>query len=823
MEERNGWHRALMAAKQFDVTVFYSPKTVPVDLDLAVPDELKSHVKFIAIELRGIYRWMLRREAWFYIAYRQWHRQVYHVARRMHEKTAFDLTHLVTLCGFREPGYAWKLNIPNVWGPIGGSHDFPIRMLRILDLRSRLRELTRSAINHYQLFYSGRIRQAASCSIVLAATKSSAQELERGLGIRTQVDLETGIDYEIAPLREARDTRQPLRILWAGRLRGWKGLPLLLQALAQLPDSIKYELRVLGDGDCKQRWQRLAEQLGVHQHIQWIAWPNYRETLQHYQWADTFAFTSQRDTSGTGLVESLAAGCPLIAVNHQGVADLLEHHCGVAVDMASYQTAVDGFAKAIESYATSSELWLEKSHAASRLAGKLHWSGRSEWMLDVYQEALDKDQKLVQAKSTSVEPLPSSEGRKLSGFLALGDQGITSLTNFMTILLLARSCDDSVFAAIALAAQFINYSRSALERLLSTAYGALVHRVPNRVAFTGSSAAHSAIFTTLVTCLALLCALLFWSFTDAKTLGWGLVTQCMLLPCIMLRDHFRSLCLSNLQVGFVFILDLIASIVQLGLLGLLIYQRQTDSLSISLAWTFANALFLALWFFKRPLELKIDRESVRTDWQSSWGYSRWLVLGRCLGIASYLFVPWVLTAIHGDQPWALFAKAMNLVGLSVLFVTGLNNYFQPLTITTLHSRGLDAMKQLIARSLWVYVLVLSGLCFVYAAFGYQMMEFLYSTDQVEQGWLLTLLGLNVLTFSVAVIASNGLAAMKMSLASFWGELANFCVAAAVAIPLILWLGTLGAALSISLGSLAATVVTVMILRQKLLQASVLQS
>ena len=45
----------------------------------------------------------------WYAVLRRWHRRAYRAARRLHEQIGFDLVHQVTFCGYREPGYLWKL------------------------------------------------------------------------------------------------------------------------------------------------------------------------------------------------------------------------------------------------------------------------------------------------------------------------------------------------------------------------------------------------------------------------------------------------------------------------------------------------------------------------------------------------------------------------------------------------------------------------------------------------------------------------------------------------------------------------------------------
>jgi glycosyltransferase involved in cell wall biosynthesis/O-antigen/teichoic acid export membrane protein len=814
MEERNGWHRALIAAQKYHVTVLYHPKNPPTDMESQVPVELAGHLLFIPIKLSGILgRWILGEKA-FYFAYRAWHRKAFEVGRQLHCESPFQLTHLVTLCGFREPGKIWKLGVVNIWGPIGGSHHFPFQMMGILDFRSKSREFVRTVINYWQLNFSLPIHRAAANSVVLAATKNSAYELERGLRAKTMVDLETGIDYDIRPKRERRQPDEPFRILWAGRLRAWKGLPLLLYALAELPETLRYQVKILGDGESKSAWQDLAVRLGVADRIEWIPWPNYRDTLQYYDWADAFAFTSQRDTSGTGLVEAIAAGCPLMAVNHQGVADLLERGCGYPVGNSSVEFAVSGFRDAIVKLAKDLDYWMEKSHTCTECAHELHWSNRKDWMIQVYDRAIEKRiQTLADPKAQT--GVVTSRPAKLDGFLVLVDQGVVSFTNFATILLLARKCDDTVFAAIALGAQFINYSRSALERLLSASYAAFVHSSKDKAALTGSSLTLAAMFSAIVTLVAFVGALLFFGFSDSSTLAFGLITQCLLLPVQMMRDHFRSINLSRFRARPTLVLDSVTCALQLGLLGALVFAGRTDSMSISLAWAGANALFIILWLSKPPVTYEVNNAALQSDLRESWSYSKWLVFGRCLGIASYLFVPWILTIVQGDGQMALFAKAINLVGLSILIVTGLNSYFQPLTVKMFHREGFQAMKRAMNISFAIYSSVLAGLCVIYAMAGYWIINLVYETTDAQQGTLVTLLGLNVLAFSFAVIAGNGLAALKLSRASFWGELANFCVTAVVAVPLIMWRGSLGAALAILTGSLASTAVTLWMLRRSL--------
>lgn len=378
MEERNGWQRAIQATRTMDVTVIYVPNVPIVELTRWIPDWVPPNaLTFVPVNNGWFFKAIEKHDLAFYLTYRRWHWKAFQVAKELHAKQPFDGSHLVTLCGFREPGYMWKIGVPHIWGPLGGTHNFPMSFSKSIKLTSRWREWLRSKVNTFQLTRSSRIRQAMRRSAaVVAATTGAQADFKMGFGIESDVELETGIDHEIRALRTPRDASKPLRILWAGRLREWKGLPILLHAIATLPKSVAVELRVVGDGSSKTEWTKQASRLGIEHCIEWLPWPKYEETLAYYSWADIFAFTSLRDTSGTGLLESLAAGCPILGLDHQGAKDIMTSDCAIQVAPTCWVSAVAGFRDGIVRMATDPDAWLRLSHGASARAKNYVWGDR---------------------------------------------------------------------------------------------------------------------------------------------------------------------------------------------------------------------------------------------------------------------------------------------------------------------------------------------------------------------------------------------------------------------------------------------------------------
>ncbi|WP_197526564.1 glycosyltransferase family 4 protein [Botrimarina colliarenosi] len=389
MESRIGWYRAVHAAQQHDVTVLHGEATNDGLLrDEAQRLGIGDRLHFIGIDRCWWGDLYNRSATTYYMGYRLWHRCALREAQKLHAERPFDLAHQTTFCGFREPGEAWRLGVPFVWGPVGGTQAFPARYLSELGLRGAWIEVCRNAINAWQLRFSRRVRLATRrAAVLIAATHQASQDIQRATGRKAPVQLETALDIPISPAREPRRAGEPLRILWSGRLRAWKTLPLLLKALPLLPPDVDWRLRVLGVGPSEAAWRRLANRLGIADRIEWLGWPDYRATLPHYQWADCFAFTSMRDTSGTGLLEALAAGSPIVGVDHQGAADIMTSSCAMPVPVGSPNETVTGMAVAMTRLAREPVLWRQLSEGARAEAQQHMWSRQAETLLRWYADA----------------------------------------------------------------------------------------------------------------------------------------------------------------------------------------------------------------------------------------------------------------------------------------------------------------------------------------------------------------------------------------------------------------------------------------------------
>ncbi|MEO0529504.1 MAG: glycosyltransferase [Planctomycetota bacterium] len=390
MESRIGWYRAVHAARRYHVTVLHGVLHDTNELRQEADSlGLGDRIDFVRIERCSLGKLLTKTATTYYAGYRLWHLCALKVAKRLHAEQPFDLVHQTTYSGYREPGFGWRLGVPFVWGPVGGTQAFPVAYLGQLTPRTAWIEVCRNAINWWQLRFSRRVRLASRApNKLIAATQKAAADIRDATGREVPVQLETALDIPIGPSREPRDQLATFNILWSGRLRAWKTLPLLLKALPHLPADTDWRLRVLGVGPCEGVWKRLAERLGIADRIEWLGWPEYRQTLSHYRWAHAFAFTSMRDTSGTGLLEALSAGTPIVGVDHQGAAEIMTPDCALPVPVGSPRDTITGFATALTQLARDPETWKRLSDGARREATRHDWEGQADLLHAWYAEAM---------------------------------------------------------------------------------------------------------------------------------------------------------------------------------------------------------------------------------------------------------------------------------------------------------------------------------------------------------------------------------------------------------------------------------------------------
>ncbi len=339
-----------------------------IEGEIATDRERYRNIRFYYIPRK---RWLKLEKLWppaYLWTYRLWQRAAYRLGAVLHAEVGFDLVHLVTYVGFRVPGYLWKLDIPFVWGPIGGLETTPWRFLPVLGLRGCLYYACRNIITSLQKRFLTLPKKAfrKANHAIIAATAGIRREILRWYGYDSEVICEIVPPRDVATDHAVRKPDEALRIAWSGLHLPGKALPLLLKALADLEGCVDWELDILGNGPSTARWQKVARELGVHGQCRWHGWVPRKEALALMRRAHLFVITSVKDLTSTVLLEALSQGVPVVCPNHCGFPDIVTPECGIIVDMRNPRQMAKDTAAAIMTLAR------DESRRRTMARGALH-------------------------------------------------------------------------------------------------------------------------------------------------------------------------------------------------------------------------------------------------------------------------------------------------------------------------------------------------------------------------------------------------------------------------------------------------------------------
>jgi glycosyltransferase involved in cell wall biosynthesis len=399
-EEGVGWGWTRMLAQRHDVTVITAAFQRPgIEAALSQLGVEAHHPRFEYVPHRRWHyaptpRWRRIENSslkpLMNLAYAAWQRDAYRLARQLHARSRFDLVHLLTYVGFRFPGQFWKLDAPFVWGPIGGLENTSWRFLPMLGPHDGLYYAARNTINSLQkrLLPGPKRAFRKARGGIIAATSGIQREILRCYGQPSDVICEVGppLDAQAAPAW--REPGMPLRIVWSGQHLSGKALPLLLRALAGLPDELAWELDILGTGNCTESWRRLAGQLDIDHRCRWRGWLPRREAVEVMRAGHLFAITSIKDLTSSVLLEALSLGVPVICPRWCGFADVVTPDCGVTVAGETPTELIAGLAGAIVRLAGDEPLRRRLAAGALRRVEGFTWECKGQALESVYQRVL---------------------------------------------------------------------------------------------------------------------------------------------------------------------------------------------------------------------------------------------------------------------------------------------------------------------------------------------------------------------------------------------------------------------------------------------------
>ncbi|WP_161602505.1 glycosyltransferase family 4 protein [Tautonia marina] len=321
-------------------------------------------------------------------------------ARRMIEQFGINIVHEPTPVSPRLPSMIHGLGIPVVIGPMNGNMTYPPGLASPSFLERVFVPLARGVSDLANTLIPGKRRAA----LLLVANERSRRALPRGCSGRVAILCENGVDPDVWRRPDDLPARsgEVLRLGFLGRLVHWKGADVVLDVFdevrARTPSA---ELWIIGDGPERGRLQRQVEALGLSHAVTFHGWVDPKESSRLLSQCDVFLYPSMRDCGGAVVLEAMALGLPVVALNWGGVGEYLAPGCGVAVEPAPRPQLIAELVQAVQGLTPETRRRLGAA-AQREIAEKYTWPAKVRQVLKLYATACDDASSLarkVEAKA----------------------------------------------------------------------------------------------------------------------------------------------------------------------------------------------------------------------------------------------------------------------------------------------------------------------------------------------------------------------------------------------------------------------------------------
>lgn len=221
-----------------------------------------------------------------------------------------DIVHHVTYASDWLPSPITGVRGTSVWGPVGGATRAPSSLLRRLSRAAALKEVLRMVVGTAFRCTLTR-RTILRSNKVIALNEDSSRILAKLRGSEVAI-LKNAVVRRMPQPRVERTRRMgaPLELIYVGRLVEWKGLGIILPELAAFPEP--WKLRVLGQGPDRQRFENLADSLGIAASVEWMGHRSREEVFAYMQAAHALLFPSLHDSAPWTVAEATSMGLPTV-------------------------------------------------------------------------------------------------------------------------------------------------------------------------------------------------------------------------------------------------------------------------------------------------------------------------------------------------------------------------------------------------------------------------------------------------------------------------------------------------------------------------------
>jgi glycosyltransferase involved in cell wall biosynthesis len=194
-------------------------------------------------------------------------------------------------------------------------------------------------------------------------------------------------DAQIEELRKELELENKKILLYVGRVASEKNLDFLLESFEIVnKDDKDTVLLVVGDGPELLRIKEKADEMGMRDKVKFTGNVDYNKLPVFYKMADVFTFASPDENLPMVVIEAMAAGLPIVALDVDWARDVITN----GYDGILTEEIAQGYAGAISEILNNTEKREEIQRNQLITAAKYSLEKMAETMFGLYEDIIEQ-------------------------------------------------------------------------------------------------------------------------------------------------------------------------------------------------------------------------------------------------------------------------------------------------------------------------------------------------------------------------------------------------------------------------------------------------
>lgn len=383
------------------------------------------------------------------------------------------------------------------------------------------------------------------------------------------------------------------------------------------------------------------------------------------------------------------------------------------------------------------------------------------------------------------------------------DQGLCSIVNFVTAVLVGRACGNDGYGLFVLGQTLLVALQGFQASLSGTPFTIFSPRLgsEDRELYLGSTLIQNLVISAVAALGFVVASVVVSATGRTDDFASVLLALSVASVFVLLRDFMRYVLLSQLRVWASLVMGLVANLSAIAMLFWAYTGHWLTAPNAYFIMASSSALPALFVLLSERRRIAFSMNELRQHLKKNWQFGQWLIARTLAYFFAIEIYPWALAFLRGPATAGIYGACMTLVAVVNPLFMGVNRYLGP---KTAHAacEGTASVRRIVRSS--IAVLAIAIVLFVVAAFtfGSWALGSIFGVEYQQGGYALSMLAIGLGIAALASPITSGIDALGKPRISFLAQLIGAGVSLTLGAVLVYAFGLLGAASGYTLSMVA---------------------